>query len=34
MWRANVVGSERVQVVMSWKDEAGPHRESFTVQLP
>jgi putative transposase len=31
MWRANVVGSERVQVVMSWKDEAGPHRESFTV---
>jgi hypothetical protein len=26
--------AERVQVVVSWKDEAGPHRESFTVQLP
>jgi hypothetical protein len=26
--------TERVQVVVSWKDEAGPHRESFTVQLP
>jgi hypothetical protein len=24
----------RVQVVVSWKDEAGAHRESFTVQLP
>jgi hypothetical protein len=23
-----------VQVVVSWKDEAGAHRESFTVQLP
>jgi hypothetical protein len=26
--------AERVQVVVSWKDQAGPHRESFTVQLP
>jgi hypothetical protein len=26
--------AERVQVVVSWKDDAGPHRESFTVQLP
>jgi hypothetical protein len=26
--------AERVHVVVSWKDEAGPHRESFTVQLP
>jgi hypothetical protein len=26
--------AERVQVVVSWEDEAGPHRESFTVQLP
>jgi hypothetical protein len=26
--------AERVQVVVSWKDEAGAHRESFTVQLP
>jgi hypothetical protein len=26
--------TERVQVVVSWKDEAGPHQESFTVQLP
>jgi hypothetical protein len=26
--------AERVQVVVSWKDEAGPHRDSFTVQLP
>jgi hypothetical protein len=26
--------AERVQVVVAWKDEAGPHRESFTVQLP
>jgi hypothetical protein len=26
--------AERVQVVVSWKDEAGPHRESLTVQLP
>ncbi len=26
--------AERVQIVVSWKDEAGPHRESFTVQLP
>jgi hypothetical protein len=26
--------AERVQVVVSWKDEAGPHRESFTVRLP
>ena len=26
--------AERVQVVVSWKDEAGPHSESFTVQLP
>src|SRR6266508_3306717 len=26
--------AERVQVVVSWKDDAGSHRESFTVQLP
>src|SRR5262245_52735647 len=26
--------TERVQVVVSWKDEAGPHQDSFTVQLP
>jgi hypothetical protein len=26
--------AERVQIVVSWKDEAGPHHESFTVQLP
>ena len=26
--------AERVQVVVSWNDDAGPHRESFTVQLP
>jgi hypothetical protein len=26
--------TERVQVVVSWKDEAGPHQESFTVRLP
>jgi hypothetical protein len=26
--------TERVQIVVSWKDDAGPHRESFTVQLP
>jgi hypothetical protein len=26
--------TERVQVVVSWKDEAGPHQESLTVQLP
>jgi hypothetical protein len=26
--------TERVQVVVSWKDDAGSHRESFTVQLP
>jgi hypothetical protein len=26
--------AKRVQVVVSWKDEAGPHRESFTVQCP
>jgi hypothetical protein len=26
--------AERVQVVVSWKDDAGPHRESFTVRLP
>jgi hypothetical protein len=26
--------TERIQVVVSWKDEAGPHQESFTVQLP
>ena len=26
--------AELVQVVVSWRDEAGPHRESFTVQLP
>jgi hypothetical protein len=26
--------AERVQVVVSWKDDAGHHRESFTVQLP
>src|ERR671918_169256 len=25
--------AERVQVVVSWKDGAGPHREAFTVQL-
>jgi hypothetical protein len=25
--------AERVQIVVSWKDEAGPHHESFTVQL-
>jgi hypothetical protein len=26
--------AERVQIVVSWKDEARPHHESFTVQLP
>jgi hypothetical protein len=26
--------AERVQVVVSWNDDAGLHRESFTVQLP
>jgi hypothetical protein len=26
--------TERVHVVVAWKDEAGPHQESFTVQLP